>query len=76
MCQLATKLKVQLFLNQSKHKKCSKSLPKTCSLYIGLNTDRSKAVLPLWFLTVTCSCCAYLYFGSVIMLVTYFVNFR
>ena len=29
-----------------------------------------------YFLTVTCSCCPYLYFGSVIMLVTYFVNFR
>ena len=28
------------------------------------NTDRSKAVLLLWFLTVTCSCCPYLYFGS------------
>ena len=28
------------------------------------------------FLTVTCSCCPYLYFGSAIMLVTYFVNFR
>ena len=27
-------------------------------------------------LTVTCSCCPYLYFGSVIMLMTYFVNFR
>ena len=26
--------------------------------------------------TVTCSCCPYLYFGSTIMLVTYFVNFR
>ena len=25
---------------------------------------------------VTCSCCPYLYFGSAIMLVTYFVNFR
>ena len=36
------------------------------------NTDRSKAVLLLWFLTVTCSCCPYLYFGSAIMLVTYF----
>ena len=35
-----------------------------------------KAVLLLWFLTVTCSCCPYLYFGSAIMLVTYFVNFR
>ena len=39
-------------------------------------TDRSKAVILLWFLTVTCSCCPYLYFGSAIMLVTYFVNFR
>ena len=39
-------------------------------------TDRSKAVLLLWFLTVTCSSCLYLYFGSAIMLVTYFVNFR
>ena len=29
------------------------------------NTDRSKAVLLLWFLT--CSCCPYLYFGSAIM---------
>ena len=27
-------------------------------------------------LTITCSCCPYLYFGSAIMLVTYFVNFR
>ena len=40
------------------------------------NTDRSKAVLLLWFLTVTCSCCPYLYFGSAMMLVTYFVTFR
>ena len=40
------------------------------------NTDRSKAVLLLWLLTVICSCCPYLYFGSAIMLVTYFVNFR
>ena len=36
-----------------------------------VNTDRSKAVLLLWFLTVTCSCCPYLYFGSPIMWVTY-----
>ena len=35
------------------------------------NTDRSKAVLLLWFLTVTCSCLPYLYFGSPIMWVTY-----
>ena len=39
------------------------------------NTDRSKAVLLLWFLTVTCSCCPYLYFGSAIMLVTYYSKF-
>ena len=39
-------------------------------------TDRSKAVLLLWFLTVTFSCCPNLYFGSAIVLVTYFVNFR
>ena len=39
-------------------------------------TDSSKAVLLLWFLTVTCSCYPYLNFGSAIMLVTYFVNFR
>ena len=40
------------------------------------NTDCSKAVLLLWFLTVTSSCCLYLYCGSAIMLVTYFVIFR
>ena len=39
------------------------------------NTDRSKAVLLLLLLTVTCSCCPYLYFGSPIMLVTYFSKF-
>ena len=33
-------------------------------------------LLLLRFLTVTCSCCPYLYFGSAILLVTYFVNFR
>ena len=31
------------------------------------NTDRSKAVLLLWFLTVTCFCSPYLYSGSPIM---------
>ena len=35
-------------------------------------TDRSKVVLLLWCLTVTCSCCPYLYLGSPIMWVTYF----
>ena len=40
------------------------------------NTDRSKAVLLLWFLAVSCSCCPYLYFSSAIMLMTYFLNFR
>ena len=38
------------------------------------DTDHSKAVLLLWFLTVTCSCCPYLFVGSAIMLVTYSVN--
>ena len=35
------------------------------------NTDRSKAVLLLWFLTVTGSCYPYFYVGSPIMRVTY-----
>ena len=39
-------------------------------------TERSKAVLLLWFLVVTCSYRPYLYFGSTIMLMTNFVNFR
>ena len=39
------------------------------------NTDRSKAVLLLWFPTVTCSCCPCLYFCSAITLVTYFSKF-
>ena len=41
-------------------------------LYKLKDTDRSKAVLLLWFLTVTCSCCPHLFFGSPIMWVTYF----
>ena len=36
----------------------------------------AKAVLLLWFLTVSCSCCPYLYFVSAIMLGRYFVTFR
>ena len=39
------------------------------------NTDCFKAVLLLWFLIVTCSCCLYLYLSSAIMLVTYFSKF-
>ena len=35
------------------------------------NSDRSNAVFLLWFLTVTCSCFSYLYFGSPIMWVAY-----
>ena len=46
------------------------------SANITRKCNRSKAVLLLWFLTVTCSCCPYSYFGSAIMLVTYFINFR
>ena len=38
--------------------------------------DRYKAVLLLWFLTVTCSCCPYLIFRSAIMLVIYFIKFQ
>ena len=38
------------------------------------NTDRSKAILLLWFLTVTGSCCPYLYFGSPIMWVTAYLG--
>ena len=34
------------------------------------STDRSKAAFLLWFLTVVCSCCPYLYFGSPIMWVS------
>ena len=30
----------------------------------------------MWFLTVTCSCCPYLYFGSTIMWVTYLGSWR
>ena len=40
-----------------------------------VNTDRSKAALLLWFLTVTCSCCPYLSFGSPIILLTKFSKF-
>ena len=32
---------------------------------------RHSTILLMWFLTVTCSCCPYLYFGSPIMWVTY-----
>ena len=42
----------------------------------GLLPSRTTESQLLWFLTVTCSCCPYLYFGSAIMFVTYFVNFR
>ena len=49
--------------------------PRSRPLSQYFNTDRSKAVLLLWFLTVTCSCCLYLYFGSAIMLVAYFSKF-
>ena len=47
-------------------------IPRDISRKTGLspqyvNTDRSKAVLLLWFLNVTCSCCPYLYFGSPVM---------
>ena len=48
---------------------------KTSLRPLYFNTDHSKVVLLLWFLTVTWSCCPYLYFGSAIMLKTYFSKF-
>ena len=39
---------------------------------VTFNSDRSVAVLLLWFLTVAYSCFPNLYIGSPIMLVTYF----
>ena len=42
-----------------------RSLP--FGLLVNRPTDRSKEVLLLWFLTVACSCCPYLYFGSPFM---------
>ena len=54
----------------------SEHFPDTCPPVFLYGPFHSKAVLLLWFLTVICSCCLYLYFGSAIMLVIYFVNFR
>ena len=62
-------------INESTEFKSS-STSEVFSIQKDFYTDRSKAVLLLWFLTVTCSCCLYLYLGSAIMLVIYFVNFR
>ena len=45
-------------------------------IYVKFNHKIKFELVVLCFLTVTCSCCPYLYFGSAIMLVTYFVNFR
>ena len=73
---------VGLYIIQSTHNTCLLTDSKPCVQAVEkllapiFYTDRSKAVLLLWFLNVTCSCCLYLYFGSAIMLVTYFVNFR
>ena len=46
-------------------------MAKMAALPQYFNTDSSKVVLLFWFLTATCSCCPYLYFGSAIMLVTH-----
>ena len=53
------------------HKRCHGNIIHT--MHLSMNFF---LFLLLWFLTVTCSCSPYLYFGSAIMLVTYFVNFR
>ena len=63
--------------------KFDKTYMRFCKYVLGVHSKAcnfaiisTKAVLLLWFLTVTCSCCPYLYFGSAVMLVTYFVNSR
>ena len=68
--------KIQKIQHLSKDTRSVKLKLREIAVKLNFHTDRSKAVLLLWFLTVTCSCCPYLYFGSAIMLVTYFVNFR
>ena len=76
--KLHIRYKDSSFMNSFKHKTIFGRLGsrKTGLSPPYFNTDRSKAVLQLWFLAVTCSCCPYLYFGSAIMLVTFLVNFR
>ena len=44
-------------------------------LFLPVHLSR-RGVMDICNLEFTCSCCPYLYFGSAIMLVTYFVNFR
>ena len=66
----------EIQLQKKEFWKCSKKTNPRKATDPDSLPDRSKALLLLWFLTVTCSCCPYLYFGSAIMLVTYFVNFR
>ena len=54
-------------------------LDRTTTRYkMKISPDKTKVMTnnPNGFLAVACSCCPYLYFGSSIMLVTYFVNFR
>ena len=54
-------------------------LDRTTTRYkMKIGPDKTKVMTnnPNGFLAVACSCCPYLYFGSSIMLVTYFVNFR
>ena len=52
------------------------STPPSLTALTNITWHASKAVLLLWFLIVTGSCCPYLYFASAIMLVAYFINFR
>ena len=46
-----------------------------CRAQAHMYTAFGSKTLLLWFLTVICSCCPYLYFGSPIMLVTCFGEF-
>ena len=50
---------------------CSSSKRYLCIIHTFFLDDEQYL---LWLLAVTCCCCPYLYFGSAIMLVTYFVN--
>ena len=56
-------------------RRLNQNMPFQGSTSVVVRVPYSTSVV-LWFLTVTCSCCPYLYFGSAIMLVKYFVNFR
>ena len=69
--QQSLKNKTKTKKKKKKKKKKHRDVVKPVYAPQYFNIDRSKAVLLLWFLTVTCFCCPYLKFGSPIMWVTY-----